>query len=139
MNLQQNSTKKGIRNFLIQLKLQIHACKNILPPSLKICQLFLFSSFPINLSYFTFTIFGSGHHIPLIHSHSHFIIKLICKNRTYMPLTFLTHILLHFLKSMPGQMMTNYGGRREYYQHLKKISLLLVFQLKLKDANRSVY
>ena len=31
-----------------------------------------------------------------------------------MPLTFSTHFLLHFLKPVPGQMVTNHGGRREY-------------------------
>ena len=33
--------------------------------------------------------------------------------------TFLTHFLLHFLKRVPGQMVTNYGGQREY--NLKNI------------------
>ena len=84
---------------------------DLLPPSLKISHLFPFSSVLKNLSPFTFTIFGSRLHIPLTHSPSHFILKLIYKSRTHMPLTFSTHFLLHFLKLVPGQMVTKFGGR----------------------------
>ena len=55
-----------------------------------------------NLSPFTFTIFASGPYIPLTHSHSNFILKLIYKSRTHIPLIFSTHFLLHFLKLMSG-------------------------------------
>ena len=68
----------------------------ILPPSLKICHIFPFSFVLKNLSHFTFTIFSSGPHISLTHSHLHFIIKLIYKSRTHTLLTFSIHFLLYF-------------------------------------------
>ena len=79
--------------------------------SLKIYHLFSFSSVLKNLYFSLFFIFSSGSHIPLIHSHLHFIIKLIYKSRTHIPLTFSIHFLLHFLKFISSQMVTNYGGR----------------------------
>ena len=45
-----------------------------------------------------FIIFSIGLHIPLTHSYSHFILKLIYKNKTHIPLTFSTHFSLQFLK-----------------------------------------
>ena len=98
----------GVFGFTVQL----------LPPSLKICHLFPFLFVHKNLSPFTFTIFGNGPHIPLTHSHSHFIIQLIYKSRVHMPLTISTHFLLHFLKLVPDQMVTNYRGQGEY--HLRR-------------------
>ena len=53
--------------------------------------------YPISL----FNIFASGSHIPLTHSYSYFIIKLIYKSRTYISSTFLTQFSLHFLKLVP--------------------------------------
>ena len=79
---------------------------------------YLFSFLPVsnNLTVFNFIIFSNGPNIPLTHSYSHFIIKsnshfiikLIYKNITHMAPTFSTHFLLHFLKLIPGQMVTNY-------------------------------
>ena len=85
----------------------------VLSPSLKICHLFLFSSVLKNLSPFIFTIFGSGPYIPLTHSHSYLILKLLYKSGTHMPLTFSTHFLLHFLKLVPDQIVLNFKGLRE--------------------------
>ena len=50
-------------------------------PSHKVC--------PISL----FTFFGSGSHESLTHSYSHFIIKLIYKSRTHIPLTLTFHYI----------------------------------------------
>ena len=74
----------------------------LLPSSLKICLIFPFPSVPKNLSYFTFTIFGSGLHIPLTRLHSHFIIKLIYKSSTHNPLTFFNSLSITFLKIRVG-------------------------------------
>ena len=69
---------------------------------------FFISSVLQNLSHFTFIIFGRGPYIPLTHSYSHFIIKLIYKTRTHNPLTFSNHFPLHFLKSVPDQSRINF-------------------------------
>ena len=81
---------------------------------LKICHLYFFSFIPKNLISFIFIIFSNRSHIPLTHFHSNFILKLIYKSRIHMTSTFSTHFLLHFLKSVPNQFVTNFGGRRDY-------------------------
>ena len=86
----------------------------LLNSSLKICHLFSSLSVFKNLSPLTFSISSSGSHIPPTHSHACFIITLIYISMTHMPLTFSTHFLLHFLKPLPSQMVTNYGRRMEY-------------------------
>ena len=100
--------------------------KQLFPPSQIIRPSFPFRSVPHNLSHFTFTIFYSGSHIPLTHSYSHFIIKLIYKDMTHFPLTFSTHFSLQILKSVSDQRDPNYAGRREYTTRGKRKFAFLV-------------
>ena len=54
------------------------------------------------MSPFTFTIFCSLPYIPPTHSHSHFIIELIYKSMTHVPLIFSNSLFITFIKICVG-------------------------------------